>query len=187
MKSARSNSPTAPLSTAERDPRGAYDLTTATALKLWVVLSRAQWAVQQVSINDIESHGLTPAEFAIIEVLYHKGPLLLGEVQRKVLVSSGGITFLVDKLARRGLVERRECTRDRRARYAALTEQGEQLMRDIFPTHAAAIREAVAGLSIDQQKALIVTLKTLGKEAEEVAAGTPRCQKAIAEMKPAAE
>lgn len=182
MKSAQSTSPKAPRSTAERDARGAYDLPTATALKLWVVLSRAQWAVQQVSINDIESHGLSPAEFAIIEVLFHKGPLLLGEVQKKVLVSSGGITFLVDKLAKRGLVERRECASDRRARYAALTAEGEKLMREIFPTHAAAIREAVAGLPIEEQKALISVLKSLGKEAERVASGTPRCKKAIAEM-----
>ncbi len=179
MKSATAASPKAPRSTASRD---AHDLPTATALKLWVVLSRANWAVQQVSINDIESHGLSPAEFAIIEVLFHKGPLLLGEVQKKVLVSSGGITFLVDKLAKRGLVERRECASDRRARYAALTPQGEAMMRDIFPTHAAAIREAMTGLPVEEQKALISVLKTLGKAAEQVAAGTPRCKKAIAEM-----
>ena len=163
-----------------------YDLPTATALKLWVVLSRAQWAVEQVSINDIERHGLSPTEFAIIEVLFHKGPLLLGEVQRKVLVSSGGITFLVDKLAKRGLVERRDCPTDRRARYAALTPQGEALMREIFPAHAAAIREAVAALPTAEQQALIAVLKTLGKEAERVAAATPRCQKAVEAMQDAA-
>ena len=159
-----------------------HDLPTATALKLWVVLSRAQWAVQQVSINDIESHGLSPAEFAIIEVLFHKGPMLLGQVQRKVLVSSGGITFLVDKLAKRGLVERRECPSDRRARYAALTPEGEALMHEIFPAHAAAIRDAVAGLPVDEQKTLISALKALGKEAERVASETPRCKKAVAEL-----
>jgi MarR family 2-MHQ and catechol resistance regulon transcriptional repressor len=180
MKSSRATSTkTARPATTDRD---AHDLPTATALKLWVVLSRAQWAVTQVSIADIERNGLSPAEFAILEVLFHKGPLLLGEVQKKVLVSSGGITFLVDKLAKRDLVERRDCPSDRRARYAALTKAGEKLMREIFPGHAAVIRESMAGLTVAEQKTLTSLLKTLGKEAERVAAGTPQCKKAMAEM-----
>lgn len=91
-------------------------------LKLYVVLSRASQALHAHTQSDIESHGLTQTEFAILEALYHKGPMLLGEVQKKILVSSGGITFLIDKLAQRGLVQRRLCESDRRARYAELTD-----------------------------------------------------------------
>ena len=98
----------------------ATDVPTATALKLFVVLSRAAAAVARHSDESIARHDLTPAEFAILEVLLHRGPLLLGEVQRRILVSSGGVTFLVDKLEQRGLVRRLPCETDRRARYAAL-------------------------------------------------------------------
>ena len=139
------------------------DLPTATALKLWVVLARAHSAIGEVAKADVERHGLTPTEFAILEVLYHKGPVLLGEVQKKVLVSSGGITFLVDKLADRGLVERKDCPSDRRARYAALTKKGNKLMAEIFPMHAVAIREAMTGLSRTEQRELTGMLKVLGK------------------------
>jgi DNA-binding MarR family transcriptional regulator len=142
----------------------AADLPTATALKLWVVLARAFWA-----------------EFAILEALHHKGPLLLGDVQKKVLVSSGGITFLIDRLATRGLVERQACASDRRARYAALTRRGSKLMGEIFPAHAAAIREAMAGLGRVEQRQLAEMLKTLGREAMRVAAETPGCKMARAE------
>ncbi|MBM3908943.1 MAG: MarR family transcriptional regulator [Gemmatimonadetes bacterium] len=135
---------------------------TATALKLFVVLARAQQAISERVEGSLVSHGLTHTEFAILEALYHKGPLLLGEVQRKILVSSGGITFLVDKLANRGLVERRLCPSDRRARYAALTRKGEALMAQIFPAHADAIREAMAGLSRAEQKQATALLKQLG-------------------------
>ena len=62
---------------------------------------------------------LSETEFGILEALYHKGPLLLGDVQKKILLSSGGVTYAVDRLAEKGLVERRECSSDRRARYAA--------------------------------------------------------------------
>ncbi len=134
----------------------------ATALKLYVVLARAQRAISEHTETDLAAHGLTITEFAILEALYHKGPLLLGEVQRKILVSSGGITFLVDKLADRGLVERKLCATDRRARYAALTRKGEALMDEVFPGHAEAIREAMAGLSRADQKKATALLKQLG-------------------------
>jgi MarR family transcriptional regulator, 2-MHQ and catechol-resistance regulon repressor len=132
------------------------------ALKLYVVLSRAYIAVHRHSEHDIGRHGLSPGEFAIMEALYHKGPLLLGEVQRKILVSSGGVTYLVDRLQAAGLVERRECEEDRRARYAALTRKGEQFMQRIFPEHAAAIERGVSGLSAAEKKEAIDLLRKLG-------------------------
>ena len=158
------------------------DLPTATALKLWVVLARSHAALVQVLKADIERHDLTLAEFAVLEALYHKGPQFLGEIQKRVLVSSGGMTFLVDRLAKRGLAERRECSVDRRARYAALTKKGEKLMRSIFPEHAAAIHGAMTGLKQSEQRVLTALLRTLGKEAARLAAETPACRKAMAEL-----
>ena len=160
----------------------AADLPTATALKLWVVLARSHDALVEVLKADIERHDLTLAEFAVMEALYHKGPQLLGEIQKRILVSSGGMTFLVDRLAKRGLAERRACPSDRRARYAALTKKGEKLMRSIFPEHAAVIQGAMTGLKQSEQRELTALLKTLGKEAARLAAETPACKAALAEQ-----
>ena len=91
-----------------------------------------------------------------------QGPMLLVEVQRRVLVSSGGITYLVDRLVRKGLVERRPCSHDRRAAYAALTPEGERMIGSIFPAHAEAIAHAVAGLTDAEKKQAIRLLKKLG-------------------------
>jgi MarR family 2-MHQ and catechol resistance regulon transcriptional repressor len=111
---------------------------------------------------DIARHGLTTTEFGILEVLHHKGPLLLGEIQRKVLVTSGGITYLVDRLVNKGLVRREDCPSDRRARYAVLTPAGEALIRRIFPDHAALIARAVSGLSTAEQAEATALLRKLG-------------------------
>jgi MarR family transcriptional regulator, 2-MHQ and catechol-resistance regulon repressor len=135
------------------------------ALKLYVVLSRAHLAVERHSQLDIARHDLSQGEFAIMEALYHKGPLLLGEVQRKILVSSGGVTYLVDRLEASGLVERRECETDGRARYATLTRKGERFMRRIFPDHAAAVERAVSGLSAVEKEQAIDLLRKLGRKA----------------------
>ena len=137
-------------------------------LKLYVVLSRASESLHAHTKADIESHGLTQTEFAILEALYHKGPMLLGEVQKKILVSSGGITFLIDKLVQRGLVKRRLCESDRRARYAELTDAGRELIARIFPGHAEVIRRAVSGLSPAEQQTLADLLKKLGHSAADL-------------------
>ena len=135
------------------------------ALKLWVVLSRAHAAVAAHSQADIARHGLTPMEFGIMEALHHKGPMILGEVQKKILVTSGGVTYLVDRLAAKGLVERRRCEHDRRAYYAALTPAGEEMIREIFPAHAEAVRNAMAALSEEEKDAATGLLRTLGRHA----------------------
>lgn len=137
----------------------------ATALKLWVVLARAYAAVAERAARDVARHGLTLAEFAVMEALYHKGQLLLGEVQKKILVSSGGVTYLVDRLEQRGLVERRLCADDRRARYAALTADGQSFMKRIFPEHAACIAEVASALALEEQQQVTRLLRDLGRHA----------------------
>jgi len=135
------------------------------ALRLWTVLSRAATAVRRQTEKDIARHEISPTEFAILETLFHKGPLLLGELQRKVLISSGGITYVVDRLEAAGLVERRMCPNDRRARYAALTPEGEQWVESIFPDHAHAVHAAVSGLSPEEQRTALALLRKLGRHA----------------------
>ncbi|HET7423619.1 MAG TPA: MarR family transcriptional regulator [Gemmatimonadales bacterium] len=131
-------------------------------LELWVVLARAYEAVRRHAVADIARHELTPGEFGVLEALYHGEPLLLGELQQKVLVSSGGVTFLVDRLVARGLVERRPCPDDARARHALLTSAGRRLMDRIFPDHARAVRGALAGLGRAEQRRAADLLRTLG-------------------------
>lgn len=140
------------------------------SLKLWVVLSRAQAAIEAHARADVTRHDLTLAEFGILEALHHKGPMLLGEAQKKILVSSGGITYLVDRLEKKGLVERQECPTDRRARYAALTPEGEGLIMRIFPEHARALEHALSGLDPEEKEEAIRLLRKLGRHAAELAA-----------------
>ena len=147
------------------------DTKQAVALKLWVVLSRAHAAVAEHARAHVATHGLTLPEFGIMEALHHKGDLLLGELQEKILVTSGGVTYIVDRLVEKGMVERRECTEDRRARYAALTARGKTLMRRIFPEHAEWLEAAVGGLTPAEQKEAISLLKTLGTHASSAVPG----------------
>lgn len=137
-------------------------------LKLWTVLAKAYDAVRVHAFAHIEREGLTPGEFGVLDTLHHKGPMLLGELQHRVLVSSGGISYLTDRLERRGLVERRDYAADRRTKEVALTADGEALMSQLFPDHTAVIERALADVDPEVKQAAVSLLRTVGRAAASV-------------------
>ncbi len=138
-------------------------------MKLYVVLTRAANAVNDRIDEQTDLHGLTLTEFGILEALHHKGRLLLGELQKKILLSSGGVTYTVDRLAEKGLVKRLECDSDRRARYATLTPKGQALIAKVFPAHAALIERTMSVLSVSEQDEVTALLRALGTSAAQPA------------------
>lgn len=137
------------------------------SLKLFVVLARAYKTLMEHARRDIEKEGVGQTEFAVLEVLYHKGQLTIGEIGAHVLLTSGSMTYVVNKLEERGLVERKPCPDDHRATFIALTSDGRRLVGRIFPGHAAAIERATAALSADEKRKTVELLKTLGLGAAE--------------------
>lgn len=137
-------------------------------LKLWTVLAKAYDSMRAHAFAHIEEEGLTAGEFAILDTLYHKGPMVLGELQHRVLVSSGGVSYLTDRLQKRGLAERREFAPDRRTKEVALTPAGEALMQRIFPAHTAVIERALAHLDPEVKQAATSLLRTVGRSVASV-------------------
>ncbi|MGE5703706.1 MAG: MarR family winged helix-turn-helix transcriptional regulator [Clostridia bacterium] len=136
------------------------------SLSLFIVLSRAYKAVAAHSEQDIRLSGLNPTEFGVLELLYHKGQHPLQQIGEKILLASGSITYVVDKLEKKGYLERKSCPEDRRITYATITEEGTRLMDRIFPQHTEAIRKAMEGLDPDEKETAIRLLKKLGIHAQ---------------------
>jgi MarR family transcriptional regulator, 2-MHQ and catechol-resistance regulon repressor len=145
----------------------------AASLKLWVVMSRALRSVQAHLERQVEQHGLNLTEFAVLEVLLHRQSLRIGEIGDRVLLTTGSMTYVIDKLERRGLLKRVMCDTDRRAIYAELTEEGRALIEVVFPEHAETIRNLMEGLTLQEKEQTTMLLKRLGLYARESAvAGT---------------
>jgi MarR family 2-MHQ and catechol resistance regulon transcriptional repressor len=154
------------------DPKS-MDAEQAAALKLWVLLSRAHETVAELARRDVERGELSLTEFGVMEALFHKGDLTAGEVSKRVLLRSGSLTDVIDKLAERGLIRRKVCEEDKRRTYLQLTTAGNALMRKIWPGHAAVIELATSGLSLAEKRTVARLLRRMGLHAEEVgAAGT---------------
>ncbi len=141
------------------------------ALRVWIVLARSYLTFSRVVAAKVAEYGLTLPQFGIMEALYHLGPLSLGELAGKLLVTGGNITYVMDRLEEQGLVERRRSENDRRVITAVLTEKGEACIREVFPGHAAFILELVETLEPDERDEVRRLLKKLGKGIAEMDSG----------------
>lgn len=139
------------------------------SLKLFVVFSRAYRAVSDRVMEDIRKHGLNPTEFAVLELLYHKGQQPIQQIGKKVLLASGSITYVVDKLENKGYLQRVPCPEDRRVVYAVITEDGRRWMDRVFPLHRQAIRNIFGVLTDEEMTVMTAQLKKLGLHAQHLA------------------
>ena len=142
---------------------------------LWLVLMKAHRALQRLAIRSIESSEAGLSDFAVMEMLLHKGPQPVNEIGRRIELTSGAITTAVDRLESRGLVTREAHPSDRRARIVRLTTRGEDQAAKVFAGHKTAMDFAASGLSKTERTTLIQLLKKLGTSAGEQAA-TPQVE-----------
>jgi MarR family 2-MHQ and catechol resistance regulon transcriptional repressor len=135
---------------------------------LWLVLMKAHRTLDRLAARSIESYEVGLSDFAVMEMLLHKGPQPVNEIGRRVELTSGAITTAVDRLESRGLVTRESHPSDRRTRVVRLTAAGETQAAEIFAGHKAAMDLAASGLSKSERAMLVELLKKLG-----TSAGTP--------------
>ena len=136
------------------------------ALKTYVKLMRAAESVTVRTHRHLSSTGLTISQFAVLEALYHSGPLSQKEIGQKILRSSGNITMVIDNLEKTGLVRRERNEADRRFFIVHLTAKGDNLINKIFPPHAAVIAKDLGVLTAAEQNALGSLCKKLGRKGE---------------------
>jgi DNA-binding MarR family transcriptional regulator len=117
-----------------------------------------------------ERHGLPLTSYEVLLFLADApgGRMRMSELADSVLLSRSGLTRLVDRLERDGLLERERCEEDARGYFAAITDRGRALFDAARRTHLAGVRERfVDRLSRDD-------LRTLGELWEKVAPGVTR-------------
>src|ERR1035441_1451473 len=98
-----------------------------TGVHLWLVLWKAYQALLCHAERHIHSLGLGFSDFAVLEVLLHKGPAPVNTIGQLVHLTSGSNTAAIDRLERKSLVARGADPSDRRARVVRLTEAGRAL------------------------------------------------------------
>jgi len=132
------------------------------ALNTFIKLTRATESLNARIQRRRTIRELSQSQFAVLEALYHLGPLSQGQVSAKVLKSTGNITLVIDNLEKRGLVHRERNTADRRSVIIHLTDAGREYILDILPGHVNAIVDEMRVLTPDEQAILSKLCKKLG-------------------------
>src|SRR5437773_10484954 len=142
----------------------------ASGTHLWLVMMKAHRTLERLATSSIKAAEVGLSDFAVLEMLLHKGPQPVNEIGRRIELTSGAITTAVDRLESRGLVTREAHATDRRARIVRLTTAGEQQAAKVFASHKAAMDLAASGLSKTERATLFELLKKLGTSAGDQAA-----------------
>lgn len=138
------------------------------ALDTFIKLTRAAESCNARLHQRRTTGGLSASQFAVLEALYHLGPLSQGQVSTKVLKSTGNITLVLNNLEKQGLVLRERSNADRRSIIIHITEAGREMVRDILPGHVAAIVSEMSVLTDEEQHTLAALCKKLGLGASNV-------------------
>lgn len=136
-------------------------------LKSLITLLKASRSVEKQIERNITHQNLSLSEFMALEALYSNGedmPIQL--IAKKVLLSSGSMTYVIDTLVHKGLVERVNCTTDKRVIYARLTDSGKTQISVAFDIHRQFVKELFGVLSEEEAKEYIRLNKKIGLHAQ---------------------
>lgn len=131
-------------------------------LRLFRIWMKASKVIFDNVRKDVDRYGINPEHFMVLELLYSKGPHPVQKICEKLSIPSGSITYVVDKLEKKGLVERQVNPTDRRASNVVLTEKGTTLFDEIFPQHVETISANLASVSNEEKEQLLLLLKKIG-------------------------
>ena len=136
-------------------------------MHLWLVLMKAYRTLGLHARQSVEPSGLGLSDFAILELLLHRGQQPVNAIGRRVDLTSGAITSAVDRLEAQGLVVRTADKKDRRTRFVSLTPKGTARIREVFGAHKQAMDGVTSSLTKTERETLINLIKKLGRGAEE--------------------
>lgn len=139
-------------------------------MRAWRALLHAHARATRLLEAELEqAHNLPLASYDVLVQLTEspEGRLRMSELAEAVLLSRSGLTRLVDRLEREGLVERRSCPSDARGTFAVLTEAGRNRLRDASGTHLRGVASHVLShFSPEELDLLGDLLGRVGGEAE---------------------
>lgn len=140
-------------------------------LKTMTILFRTQQSVLAYAMEDIKTYDLNFTEFSVLEVLHKKGILSVQSICDVVLIANSSMTYVLDKLEKRGLIKRYRDKVDKRIILVKLTAEGQEFTDKIVHKHYDYMLNVFQVLDINENESLQALLKKVGYYAEENVGG----------------
>lgn len=133
----------------------------STNLKLVIASARSYNALFSRIEKQVQEYDLNSSEFGVLELLLNKGDQSVQKIAEKILVTSGTITYVINKLEKKELVIRKKCEKDKRVFYVSLTQKGNELITHVFQKHVEFLEELLGNLDEEVKKDLVTNLFAL--------------------------
>ena len=111
--------------------------------------------------KDLQEYGISPSESIIIRRLCEKDNLTQRELAKDTYFKQSSLTLLIDKLEKKGMVERRAKKNDRRAYLICITNEGKKLEQILKDASKKVEEEALKGVDKGTEEQLIQILKNI--------------------------
>ncbi len=137
-------------------------------LAAWRAFLEAHARTVEILTRELRDAEDLPLTWYDVLVQLNEAPerrLRMQELADAVLLSKSGVTRLIDRMERDGLVNRSRCSDDRRGTYAELTPEGLARLRGSAPTHLEGVRAHFAAFFDDEEAVTLERLLTRLAEA----------------------
>ena len=132
----------------------------------YLVLMKTTKTIQERIRREMINNKLNITEFSVFRVLYLQGKQTIQQIGNSILISSGSMTYVIDKLEHKGLLNRKACPDDRRVIHVILTEDGIRLMQKIMPNHRDMVNYMFGSLTENESETMVKLLKKVSKRVE---------------------
>lgn len=133
-----------------------------TEMKILIGLHRNVNDIDKKTLKIAAEYDLTLSQFMVLEALYSKGDMTVGEVREKILSSVGTISVIVNNLVKMNYIERLPDERDRRVCILRLTKEGRDVVSKVVPKNEAMIVDSMKVLTTEEKEELLYLLKKMG-------------------------
>ena len=136
---------------------------------LFLLFWKASHAVMRYDHESIATQGFASlSDYAVLEVLLHRGALPVNTIGDKVLLTSGSVTTAVQRLEKRGLVKRERSKSDARVVHVHLTDNGLSMIQEAFAVHTENLDDLFIEFSADERIQLASLLGKLGQRSQKL-------------------
>lgn len=131
-------------------------------IKFMIVLGKMHASVLSKIDKHIKEMGLNNTEFLILYAIASNGKLTIQDIAARISMTSGNMTYTIDKLEKRNLVTRVRHKADRRRIFIDFTPEGLALWDIIMTEHLAFMEQTFEDLDDDLIKDTIKNMKIIG-------------------------
>lgn len=131
--------------------------------KFMVVLGKMQSSIYTQLDHHIKQLGFNTTEFLVMYSIAAHGPLTIQDIAARIFVTSGNMTYTIDKLEKRDILKRLHCQEDRRKIFIDFTKAGKEQWDSLIDQHSEFLDQLFTGIDEALLDQTIENMKVIGK------------------------